>query len=194
MLCFGKRETPVLTPDQQAILHEMESLASFMDTSWITVCGKSFGADSIIGLIPGIGDVATCGVSLWIVVRAWFAFDKRIFRTKGCIMLVNCGIDFCIGAVPLAGDIFDIYWKANVKNVNLVRKHYGMEPMPPPPTKEELEEEKKRMKEAKKEEKRKQRKSGKNAQSRSIPEDLQEPVETDNPEIQDDSLVIDSKV
>lgn len=187
MGCFGKRQVPVLTDDQQKILHEMESLAAFMDTSWLTICGTSFGADAIIGLIPGLGDVATCGVSLWIVVRAWFAFDPIVFRRAWFIMLMNCGIDFCIGAVPLAGDILDIYWKSNVKNVNLVRAYYGMEPMPPPPTKEEIEEEKRRVKEAEKEEKRRikeekrmSRKSGTKVESRSIPEDLEDPVASES--------------
>ena len=167
------------------ILQEMEALANFMDTSWITVCGKSFGADSIIGLIPGVGDFATMGVSIWIVIRAWFAFDKRVFRRSGCIMLINCGIDFCIGSIPLAGDIFDIYWKSNVKNVNIVRKHYGMEPMPPPPEKED--------------EKGKKKKNGrnKNAASRSIPEDLEEPAESESPAATQEvnnSSVVESKV
>lgn len=112
----------------------MESLARFMDTTWVTVCGKTFGADAVIGLIPVVGDVLTSAVTLWIVMRAWYAFDPRLFRRTWCIMLFNVGIDFCLGIIPLAGDIFDVYWKANVRNINLVRKHYGMEPMAPLPS------------------------------------------------------------
>jgi Domain of unknown function (DUF4112) len=130
LFCFGKRDPPTLTRDQETILNEMESLARFMDTTWVTVCGKTFGADAVIGLIPVVGDVLTSAVTLWIVMRAWYAFDPRLFRRTWCIMLFNVGLDFCLGVIPLAGDIFDVYWKANVRNINLVRKHYGMEPMP----------------------------------------------------------------
>jgi Domain of unknown function (DUF4112) len=129
MPCFSKKDPPVMTDDQKIILQEMETLATFMDVSGFTICGREFGADAVIGLIPGIGDVIACSISLWIIMRAWFAFDQGLCQKTWCIMLMNVGIDFCAGSVPVAGDIFDMYWKANVKNINLVRKYYGLEPM-----------------------------------------------------------------
>mmetsp|Transcript_31988 Transcript_31988/g.52822 ORF Transcript_31988/g.52822 Transcript_31988/m.52822 type:complete len:165 (+) Transcript_31988:91-585(+) len=128
MPCFH-REPPTMNENQQKILKEMEAIATNMDRTFVTVCGKDIGYDGIIGLIPVVGDIFTSFVSLWIVMRAWFAFDKWLFRRKWCIMLVNVGIDLCIGAIPFFGDLFDVYWKSNIMNVNLVRKHYGIEPM-----------------------------------------------------------------
>lgn len=133
------RETPVMTEDQKKILHEMEVLALTLDKTWITVCGRPIGADGIIGLVPVVGDLSTTGVSMWIVMRAWFAFDKWLFRRKWCVMLFNVGVDFCIGTIPIAGDIFDVFWKCNIKNVNLVRKHYGMEKLVVDPDEDEEE-------------------------------------------------------
>mmetsp|Transcript_23550 Transcript_23550/g.33755 ORF Transcript_23550/g.33755 Transcript_23550/m.33755 type:complete len:151 (-) Transcript_23550:218-670(-) len=129
--CCVPYEQPELNSNQETILKEMEKLAGFLDANWITICGISFGADSIIGLIPGIGDIVTTGCSLWILMRLWFAYDAWLFRKKWCVMLMNVAVDFTIGSVPLAGDIFDVYWKSNIKNINILRKHYGMEPFDP---------------------------------------------------------------
>jgi hypothetical protein len=130
MPCF-RREPPILTENQYKILKEMEtSIATGMDTTFIFVRGKESAYNGVIGLIPVVGNVFTSCISLWIVMRAWFAFDKWLFRRKWCIMLVNVGIDLCIGAIPLFGDLFDVYWKSNIKNVNIARKHYGIESMP----------------------------------------------------------------
>eukprot|EP00542_Grammatophora_oceanica_P021158 CAMPEP_0194034964 /NCGR_PEP_ID=MMETSP0009_2-20130614/7426_1 /TAXON_ID=210454 /ORGANISM="Grammatophora oceanica, Strain CCMP 410" /LENGTH=145 /DNA_ID=CAMNT_0038676137 /DNA_START=94 /DNA_END=531 /DNA_ORIENTATION=+ len=130
-----------MTSDQKLILAEMERIALFMDSNFITVCGYGFGADSVIGLIPGVGDIGTTGVSLWIFIRIVFAFDKRLWRRKWCTMLMNIGIDFMFGMIPLAGDIFDVFWKSNIKNINILRKHYGMEPLEEAQASDEEEEE-----------------------------------------------------
>jgi len=128
-LCDRKPyEPPPLTEDQEKILSEIELIADTMDTTWIHVCGRDFGADGVIGLIPGVGDLATGCISGWILMRIWFAFDKRI-RRKAVPMIFNISIDMIIGCIPLFGDIFDVGWKSNIKNINIVRKHYGMDPM-----------------------------------------------------------------
>lgn len=103
-----------MTEDQKKILHEMEVLALTLDQSWIKICGRDLGADAFIGLIPVVGDFSTMAVSLWIVMRAWFAFDKWLFRRKWCAMTFNVGVDFCIGSIPFFGDIFDVFWKCNL--------------------------------------------------------------------------------
>lgn len=129
-LCGRKPyEAPPLTEDQKKILYEIELIADTMDTTWIHFCGRDFGADGIIGLIPGVGDFATGLISGWVMMRIWFAFDKRI-RRKTVPMLFNIWVDMLIGCIPLFGDIFDVGWKSNIKNINIVRKHYGMDPMP----------------------------------------------------------------
>jgi len=74
----------------------------------------------MIGLIPGIGDVITTAMSLYIVgeARALGAPRHLILR-----MLANVALDGVVGAVPLLGDAFDVMWRANRRNIALLRNH-----------------------------------------------------------------------
>ena len=82
--------------------------------------GIRIGLDPIIGLIPGLGDLIGAGVSLWIVAEAirLGASGFVLFR-----MVANIAIDTLGGAIPVAGDVFDAFWKANLKNVRLLERH-----------------------------------------------------------------------
>ena len=115
-----------MNEDQKKILSEIEAIAFKMDQTWMTICGKDIGADGMIGFLPVVGDFGTSCISLWIAMRIYYAFDRKLKR-KWCALLLNIYIDFCLGTIPLMGDIFDVYWKANIKNINILRKHYGME-------------------------------------------------------------------
>jgi hypothetical protein len=79
-----------------------------------------FGFDSLIGLIPGVGDVATSAVSLYLIHEA-----RRLGVPKWMLlrMLAHTGIDFALGAVPLVGDLFDFGYKSNLKNARLLDEH-----------------------------------------------------------------------
>ena len=83
----------------------------------------SLGADSVLGLIPGIGDFAGAAVSLFIVNEA-----RRLGvpNDKLAKMLVNVGVDTVAGSVPLFGDVFDVYFKSNRRNLALVLDHFGL--------------------------------------------------------------------
>ena len=78
-----------------------------------------FGIDALIGLIPGAGDVFTSGVSVYVLLAAtrMGAPPSVVARMAGNILL-----DLLFGAIPLLGDIFDVGWKANVRNVRLLEK------------------------------------------------------------------------
>jgi hypothetical protein len=80
--------------------------------------------DPIAGLIiPGLGDVLGAGVGLYIVM---VAVQKKLPAVVVARMLVNLGIDTGIGMIPLVGDIFDFAFRANKKNVELLRaRHAG---------------------------------------------------------------------
>ncbi len=107
--------------DHAARLARLEHLAHRMDTAFrIPIIGVRVGYDSIAGLIPGLGDIATLGPALWIVWEA-----KRLgapFHVIGR-MLANSGTDAVIGAVPILGDLFDAAFKSNRRNVALLRDH-----------------------------------------------------------------------
>jgi hypothetical protein len=80
--------------------------------------------DPIAGLvIPGLGDVLGAGVGLFIVM---VAVQKKLPAVVVARMLVNLGIDTAVGMIPLVGDIFDFAFRANQKNVALLRaRHVG---------------------------------------------------------------------
>lgn len=102
----------------------MRLMSRLLD-NWIQLPGGfRIGLDPIIGLMPGLGDFLGSIFSLWIVydaarlgIRPW-----HLVR-----MILNVVIESVIGAIPLAGDIFDAVWKANAKNMLLVERHYQLE-------------------------------------------------------------------
>lgn len=103
-----------------AELRKLERLANLMDTQFrIPGVPIPMGLDGIIGLIPGIGDTATLCVSGYILHKARPHVSPAIMSR----MIWNVFIDWAIGIIPFFGDIFDIGWKANRKNVDLLKAH-----------------------------------------------------------------------
>jgi hypothetical protein len=85
-----------------------------------------FGLDGIIGLIPGLGDAVTAGVSLLVLI---VAHRERVPATIIGRMLLNILIDLAIGAVPFFGDVGDFFFQSNRKNLELLKRHaHGIEP------------------------------------------------------------------
>jgi hypothetical protein len=79
-----------------------------------------FGLDPILGLIPGIGDLAA---PIFAVVLLIHGARMRIPRIVLVRMLLNAGIDFLFGLVPGIGNVFDVFWKANLRNLRLLERH-----------------------------------------------------------------------
>lgn len=81
------------------------------------------GLDPVLGfLVPGLGDAATGVVSLGLL---FLAIRTRVPRVVLGRMLLNLLIDALVGAVPLVGDVFDVTWRANRKNLELIKRHGG---------------------------------------------------------------------
>jgi hypothetical protein len=99
----------------------IDRLATSLDTRFVIPFTKfRFGADSLIGLAPGLGDVITTALSLYIVYEAHkLGAPKHVLAR----MLGNVAVDGLIGAVPVAGDLFDVLWRANRRNVRILREH-----------------------------------------------------------------------
>jgi Domain of unknown function (DUF4112) len=95
-----------------------EYLGWLMDSS-IQIGPVSIGLDGLIGLIPGLGDVASGIVSGLIVLRA---VHNGVHRAAILRMLLNLGFDTLLGSIPLAGDIFDFAFKANIRNLQIYRE------------------------------------------------------------------------
>jgi hypothetical protein len=105
---------------------DLELLARWMDSAFrIPGLGWRFGWDVILGLFPGAGDFATSLVSIYI-----FAAASRygVSRFTVARMALNIVIDLIVGAIPFVGDAFDVYWKSNQRNVELLRRHVGAGP------------------------------------------------------------------
>ena len=79
-----------------------------------------FGLDGIIGLVPGIGDVLAGLLSLIIPLAAWIRGVPYVTLVR---MAANLGIGVVVGSIPIFGDIFDIFWKANRRNYLLLCRH-----------------------------------------------------------------------
>ncbi len=109
------------TQSREERIARLDALASLLDTAFfIPGTNIRFGADALIGLVPGIGDAITTLMSLYLVNEARELGVPRhvIFR-----MLVNVALDGVVGAVPLVGDAFDVLWRANRRNLALLRQH-----------------------------------------------------------------------
>lgn len=106
---------------EAASLARLEALADLMDTRFkVPLLPIPIGLDTIVGLIPGVGDTISFGVSGFIVAGSHrLNVPKRHLTRMGGNML----IDWIIGLVPILGDLFDIGWRGNVRNVRIARDH-----------------------------------------------------------------------
>ena len=114
------RRRPVLRPTTIQIERELEVLSQLMDNQFrLPVLGWRFGLNAIIDLIPEFGDIATTLIALYVLVSA---VRYRVPKVTLLRMGLNIAIYFVGGLIPLAGDLFAIWWKPNIRNINLVRK------------------------------------------------------------------------
>ena len=104
----------------------IDALATLLDTAFL-IPGTNihFGLDALIGLVPGVGDAITTLMSLYIVREARALGVPRVLIAR---MLANVAIDGVVGAIPLVGDVFDVAWRANRRNIVLLQKHLASEP------------------------------------------------------------------
>ena len=85
----------------------------------VPILGWRFGLDALVGLIPGIGDTGTALASFYILASAVRHGVPKITLLR---MGMNIGFDYLLGALPLVGDVADVFWKSNQKNIALLRK------------------------------------------------------------------------
>ena len=106
--------------ERTAKLAGVRALARLLDNA-VRVPGTRIGVglDALIGLVPGLGDIAGGAMSAYVLVTAARLGVPRPVLGR---MLVNLGIDALVGAVPVLGDLFDIGFKANVRNVQLLER------------------------------------------------------------------------
>lgn len=103
-------------------LSQLSMMAKLMDAQFkIPGTDIRFGLDALIGLVPGAGDLTTFGISsymLWVMVKngaSGFVLAR---------MIMNVLIDTLFGSIPILGDVFDVAFKSNLKNMKLMQEHY----------------------------------------------------------------------
>ena len=103
-------------------LQWMDTVSDFLDSKFkIPGTSITFGADFLIGLVPGIGDVAGYVLSSALVV----AMARHGASTKIILkMLGNVILDAVVGAIPIIGDLFDLTYKANRRNYRMLKEHH----------------------------------------------------------------------
>jgi hypothetical protein len=115
------RETPVVNTAGPREIERLRSLTRFLDSA-VAIPGTRyrFGLDALVGIVPGLGDVVGAIFSSYIVLQA-----ARMGVSKPTLirMMGNVALDTLIGEIPLLGDLFDVGWKSNTKNLRLLEAH-----------------------------------------------------------------------
>lgn len=123
---MGSRMPPAVAPSERAGREErararLEAIARVLDSAWrVPGTDLRFGADAALNLLPGLGLVASKGVSAYLIWEA-----RRLGVPFGTLlrMVGNVGLDAVISAVPLAGWVGDVFFRANLRNMALLRAH-----------------------------------------------------------------------
>lgn len=100
---------------------DVEALARLLDSRFnIPGFNMKFGIDSLIGLIPVVGDIFTALLGLYIIGRAILLGGSATLIVR---MFINLIIDAVLGAFPFLGDVFDLAFRSNSMNINMLIKH-----------------------------------------------------------------------
>lgn len=113
------------TAAQLRNLNRIRRISRLMDTAFkIPVVGLKIGWDPVLGLIPGLGDLIATVISAYVIVLA-----ARFRLPRGILaqMVFNIGLEAIVGTVPLLGDVFDAFYKSNVRNLKLLETHLQAE-------------------------------------------------------------------
>jgi hypothetical protein len=116
-----RTSAPVVGTRQPIQIERLRAVSRLLDNAF-SVPGTRirFGLDALIGLVPGIGDAVGALFSGYVILQA-----SRLGAPKSVIsrMITNVAIDTVVGWIPVLGDLFDVGWKANLKNLALLEQH-----------------------------------------------------------------------
>ena len=117
---LDQARAPRVAPDLRSPAR-LEIIADLLDSRWrIPGTGIRFGADALLSLLPGLGPVVSTVISGYLIWEA-----RRLGVSTGTVlrMIGNVGLDGLISAVPVAGAVGDVFFRANRRNMVLLRKH-----------------------------------------------------------------------
>lgn len=115
------RQLPGMGKDPASIRRRVEAMERMLEGMFVIPgINRRVGLDSIIGLIPGIGDLVTAAMGAWII---WEARNLGMSKLQLTRMAANVGVDSLVGAVPVLGDLFDFAFRSNTRNLRIIRRH-----------------------------------------------------------------------
>ncbi len=107
--------------DPASVRRRLEAVENVLERLF-TVPGinRPIGLDSIVGLVPVVGDVVTAAMGAWLV---WEGRNLGMSRFQLARMAGNVGIDTALGAIPLVGDLFDFVYRSNSRNLRIIKRY-----------------------------------------------------------------------
>jgi hypothetical protein len=115
------KDMPGMGSDPHSVRARVEAMEKLLERAFHIPGTKiPFGLDSVIGLVPVLGDFVTAAMGAYIV---WEARNLGMSKWQLVRMTANLGIDTAIGAIPFVGDAFDLVWRSNSKNLRIIKKH-----------------------------------------------------------------------
>lgn len=107
--------------DPAAVRQRIEALEQLLERSFV-VPGTSqpIGLDAIVGLVPVVGDVLAAALGAYLI---WEANNLGLPKWKLWRMAGNLAFDSAVGAIPIAGDVFDFLFRSNSRNLRIVKRH-----------------------------------------------------------------------
>lgn len=111
-------------PRREDAIARVTMVAKLLDSAFlIPGLNRRVGLDAVLGLVPGIGDAVSAALASYII---WEARQLGLPRWKIARMVGNVAVDTAIGAIPFAGDVFDVFFKANQRNLRIIHEHLGL--------------------------------------------------------------------
>lgn len=109
-------------------LRRIERLEFWLDRRFkLPFVRPPVGFDGILGLVPGVGDTVSAALSAYLI---WEAHQAGADRATKARMIKNVGLDYLLGLVPVVGSVADFFYKANTKNLRILKEHLGRD-LPP---------------------------------------------------------------
>lgn len=116
---------------QREVTHRrLRRIAKLMDSQFrVPIIGVRIGADAVLGLVPGIGDMLSGLIGAYLIYEA-----QRLGLPRSALvrMIANVAFDTAIGSIPVAGDIWDLFFRSNDRNMQILARHIGGLPIDVP--------------------------------------------------------------
>jgi len=112
-------------PSKRAALDRIDALSKLFDTAFVLPgTNIRFGIEAVMRLVPGIGDAAASALSCYLLYEAHrLEVPSQVFAR----LVANVALEGVVGAVPLVGDLFDVGFRANRRNVRILKEHFERE-------------------------------------------------------------------